>query len=109
MIELGKLGKILGPKGLMPNPKLGTVTINTIETAKSFLQGKYSYRTDTYGNIHLAIAKVSSDTKQICENIKTFVNFIKSKRPTTVKGEFIQKMYLCSSMGPSVKVDFNKI
>jgi large subunit ribosomal protein L1 len=104
MIELAKLGKTLGPRGLMPNPKLGTVTPNTIVAAKEFLGGKYSYRTDTYGNIHLGIAKVSAENKKIIDNINTFIDFIKTKRPSTVKGDFIQKVYLSSSMGPSVKV-----
>lgn len=104
MIELSKLGKILGPKGLMPNPKLGTVTPNVIPVAQEFLKGKYSYRADTYGNIHLPIAKVSTDPKQIIENIQAFLDFIKTKKPSTVKGEFMQKAFLSTTMGPAVKV-----
>jgi large subunit ribosomal protein L1 len=106
MPELSKLGKILGPKGLMPNPKLGTVTPNTIAAAAEFKKGKYSYRTDTYGNIHMMIGKVSSDPKQLIENITVFLDFLKSKRPATIKGDYMQKVFLCSSMGPSIKVAF---
>jgi large subunit ribosomal protein L1 len=104
MPELSKLGKILGPKNLMPNPKLGTVTINPAVVAQDFLKGKYSYRTDTYGNIHVGIGKISANETAIKENIQTFISFIKTKRPSTIKGDLIQKIYLCSSMGPSIKV-----
>ncbi|MDR2557853.1 MAG: 50S ribosomal protein L1 [Mycoplasmataceae bacterium] len=107
MPELSKLGKILGPKNLMPNPKLGTVTPNPVHVAQDFLKGKYSYRTDTYGNIHVGIAKVSASEKAIKENVEAFINFIKTKRPSTIKGDLIQKIYLCSSMGPSIKVQIN--
>jgi large subunit ribosomal protein L1 len=104
MPELSKLGKILGPKGLMPNPKLGTVTPNPLVIAKEFKKGKYNYRTDTYGNIHMAIAKGDSNVDQIIENIKFFIDFIKSKRPSTVKGDYFQKIYVSSTMGPSIKI-----
>jgi large subunit ribosomal protein L1 len=104
MPELSKLGKILGPKGLMPNPKLGTVTPKPLEVAKEFKKGKYNYRTDTYGNIHMPIASSKATAEQLSENIKFFVDFIKTKRPATIKGDFFQKIYIKSSMGPSIKV-----
>ncbi len=104
MIPLSKLGKVLGPKGLMPNPKLGTVTPNVLAAVKEFQKGKYNYRTDTYGNIHMKIGKVSAKTEDVVENINALVDFIKSKRPTTVKGEYIQNICLSSTMGPSIKV-----
>jgi len=104
MVPLSKLGKVLGPKGLMPNPKLGTVTPNVLAAVKEFQKGKYNYRTDTYGNIHMKIGKVSADTKQIVENINALLDFIKSKRPTTVKGDYIQNIALSSTMGPSIKI-----
>jgi large subunit ribosomal protein L1 len=88
----------------MPNPKLGTVTPNTIAIAKEFKKGKYSYRTDTFGNIHIGIAKVSAPVEQIAENVKYFIDFIKTKRPSTVKGDYIQKIYLTTTMGPAIKV-----
>jgi large subunit ribosomal protein L1 len=106
MVELSKLGKILGPKGLMPNPKLGTVTPNPLAAAAEFKKGKYTYRTDSYGNIHMPIAKVSATAQQILDNYNFFLDFIKSKRPSTVKGDYIQKIFLCTTMGPSIKVAF---
>lgn len=108
MPELSKLGKVLGPKGLMPNPKLGTVTPKPLEAVKEFKKGKMNYRTDSYGNIHMTIGKASAASEKIVENFKALVDFIKSKRPSTVKGEYIQKIYLSSTMGPSIKVQFDK-
>jgi large subunit ribosomal protein L1 len=104
MPELSKLGKLLGPKGLMPNPKLGTVTPNPLVTVNEIKKGRYDYRTDTFGNIHMSIAKANSPVEKIVENIEAMINFIKSKRPSTVKGDFFQKIYIHSSMGPSIKV-----
>jgi large subunit ribosomal protein L1 len=108
MPELSKLGKILGPRGLMPNPKLGTVTPDVLKVIKEFKKGKMNYRTDTYGNIHMVIGKVSAETDHIVSNIKTFIEFLLSKRPSTVKGEYIQKVYVSSTMGPSIKLDITK-
>jgi large subunit ribosomal protein L1 len=105
MPELSKLGKILGPKGLMPNPKIGTVSTDVIKTAKEFKKGKLNYKTDTYGNIHVVVGKVSAGAEKIVENIKTFLDYITSKRPSTVKGDFIQTIYISSSMGPSIKIN----
>ncbi|XQP55823.1 MAG: 50S ribosomal protein L1 [Mycoplasmoidaceae bacterium] len=104
MIPLSKLGKVLGPKGLMPNPKLGTVTPNVLGAVKEFQKGKYNYRTDTYGNIHMKIGKVSAKTEDIVENINALLDFIKSKRPATVKGDYIQNICISSTMGPSIKI-----
>lgn len=108
MPELSKIGKILGPKGLMPNPKLGTVTPRPLEAVKEFKKGKMNYRTDTYGNIHMTVGKVSASADKIVENINVLLDFIKSKRPTTVKGDYIQKVFLSTTMGPSIKVAFTK-
>ena len=104
MPSLSKLGKILGPKGLMPNPKLGTVTTNILKTINEFKKGKYQYRTDTYGNIHMKIGKISAPTNDIVENIDTLISFIKSKKPATVKGEYIKNITISSTMSPSVKL-----
>lgn len=104
MPALSRLGKVLGPKGLMPNPKLGTVTQNVKKTVTEFKKGKYQYRTDTYGNIHMKIGKVSAPTKDIVENIDTLIAFIKSKRPSTVKGDYIQNISISSTMSPSLKL-----
>lgn len=104
MPKLAKLGKILGPKGLMPNPKLGTVTTKVINTIKEFKGGKSTYRTDTYGNVHMVIGKKSAKNEDIVENIETLISFISSKKPSTVKGEYIKSIYISSTMGPSIKI-----
>jgi len=105
---LAPLGKLLGPKGLMPNPKLGTVTPTPIKTVAEFKKGKYNYRTDTFGNIHMKIADTSATSQQIAENVIDFINFIKSKRPNTVKGEYFQKIVLHSTMGPAINIQLPK-
>ena len=104
MPKLAKLGKVLGPKGLMPNPKLGTVTPKVLDAVKEFKAGKSTYRTDTYGNVHMIIGKVSAKDADIVENIEALVNFIASKRPSTVKGEYIKSIYISASMGPSIRI-----
>ncbi len=104
MPSLSKLGKILGPKGLMPNPKLGTVTTNVLKTVNEFKKGKNQYRTDTYGNIHMKIGKISAPTNDIAENIDALISFIKSKKPATVKGDYIKNITISSTMGPSIKL-----
>ena len=104
MPSLSKLGKILGPKGLMPNPKLGTVTTNIVKTINEFKKGKNQYRTDTYGNVHMKIGKISAPTNDIVENIDTLISFIKSKRPATIKGDYIKNITISSTMGPSIKL-----
>jgi large subunit ribosomal protein L1 len=108
MPELSKLGKILGPKGLMPNPKLGTVTADPAKVCKEFKKGKSNYRTDTYGNIHMIVGKVSAAAEKIEANIKALTEFIASKRPSTVKGDYFQKIYISSTMGPSIKIAITK-
>jgi large subunit ribosomal protein L1 len=109
MPELSKLGKILGPKGLMPNPKLGTVTPDVLKVTKEFKKGKMNYRTDTYGNIHMIVGKVSAAAEKITSNIQALLEFIQSKRPSTVKGEYIQKVCISTTMGPSIKIAINQI
>ena len=96
--------KILGPKGLMPNPKLGTVTTKVVDTIKEFKGGKSTYRTDTYGNVHMIIGKKSAKNEDVVENIETLINFITSKRPSTIKGEYIKSIYISSTMGPSIRI-----
>ena len=104
MPKLAKLGKILGPKGLMPNPKLGTVTTKVVDTIKEFKGGKSTYRTDTYGNVHMIIGKKSAKNEDIIENVETLISFIGSKRPSTIKGEYIKSIYISSTMGPSIRI-----
>lgn len=104
MAELGKLGKILGPRGLMPNPKTGTVTTDLEAAIREFKKGKKEYRTDSFGNIHMSVGKVSTPTEKIVENCNAIIELIKSSRPATVKGTYIQNISLSATMGPGVKV-----
>ena len=105
MPALGKLGKVLGPKGLMPNPKTGTVTMDTKKAVEEIKKGRVEYRTDSYGNLHVIIGKVSFDDEKLLENLNTFMNLINKTKPSTVKGKYILNVALTSTMGPSVKVD----
>ena len=105
MPALGKLGKVLGPKGLMPNPKTGTVTMDTKKAVEEIKKGRVEYRTDSYGNLHVIIGKVSFDDEKLLENLNTFMSLINKTKPSTVKGKYILNVALTSTMGPSVKVD----
>lgn len=104
MGELGKLGRILGPKGLMPNPKTGTVTMNIEQTVKEFKAGKVEYRTDKVGNIQVPVGKVSFENGKLAENIKAIYNQMICVKPQTVKGVYIQNLTITSTMGPGIKV-----
>ncbi len=104
MPALAKYGKVLGPRGLMPNPKTGTVTTDTLKTAEEFKKGRTEYRTDSYGNIHISVGKVSSKTEDILENVEAVIALLKSKKPSTVKGTYIQNISLSPTMGKGVKV-----
>lgn len=104
MPALAKLGKVLGPRGLMPNPKIGTVTTEMEKTIVEFKKGRLEYRTDTYGNIHMCVGKVSSKTNDIVENIEAIISLLKTKKPATVKGQYIQNISVAPTMGPGVKV-----
>ena len=105
MPVLGKLGKILGPKGLMPNPKTGTVTMDTAKAVKEVKGGRVEYRTDSYGNVHVLVGKVSFTEEQLLENIKAFVSLIMKSKPAVVKGEYIKNISVSSTMGPGIKID----
>ncbi len=99
---VGKLGRVLGTKGLMPSPKTGTVTEDVGRVVKEFKAGKIEYRTDSAGNIHAMVGKKSFDAQKIEENVDAFVAMIQGARPSTVKGIFVTKMSLTTSMGPGV-------
>lgn len=105
MGELGKLGKILGPKGLMPNPKTGTVTMNIAQAIDEIKKGKVTYRTDKEGNVAVIIGKKSFSTEKLVENYKTIYDVILKARPAAVKGTYMKNVVVSSSMSPSVKVD----
>ena len=104
---LGKLGKVLGPKGLMPNPKTGTVTTDTAKAIEETKKGKVNYRTDSFGNVHGIIGKASFDDAKLAENLKTFVEAIMKVKPSTVKGTYVKNISISSTMGPGVKIDLN--
>lgn len=104
---LGKLGRVLGPKGLMPNPKTGTVTVDTKKAVEDVKKGRVEYRTDTYGNVQVIVGKVSFDEKALMENIKAFVALILKSKPATVKGTYVKNISISSTMGPGIKVDIN--
>ena len=104
---LGKVGKLLGPKGLMPNPKTGTVTPNVAKAIEDIKSGMVSFKNDTYGNVHMIIGKVSFDAKKIAENLDYTIKSISKLKPAAVKGQFIQNITVSSTMGPGIKIDKN--
>ncbi len=107
MPALGKIGKILGPKGLMPNPKTGTVTMNTAKAVEDIKKGMIEYRADSYGIVHSPVGKVSFDAAALEENINYLVNTIIKAKPTTVKGNYINSISISSTMGPGITLDKN--
>ena len=107
MPALGKLGKILGPKGLMPNPKTGTVTTDPAKEVLEVKKGKVEYRTDSFGNVHVSIGKVSFDDAKLVENLQAFVSLIIKSKPSVVKGEYVNNISVSSTMGPGIKIDLN--
>ena len=107
MPALGKIGKLLGPKGLMPNPKTGTVTMDTKKAVEDVKKGRVEYRTDSYGNIHAIIGKVSFEDAKLLENLDAFVKVIQKAKPAVVKGKYILNISLSTTMGPGVKIDSN--
>ena len=104
---LGKIGKLLGPKGLMPNPKTGTVTMDTAKAIEETKKGKVNYRTDSFGNVHGIIGKASFEDDKLVENLKAFVEVILKVKPSTVKGTYVKNVSISSTMGPGVKIDLN--
>ena len=104
---LGKLGKVLGPKGLMPNPKTGTVTLDVVKAIEEVKAGRVEYRTDSYGNIHGIIGKVSFSDEDLLANLDAFVTHIIKLRPATVKGDYVKNISIASTMGPGIKVENN--
>ena len=105
MPMLGKLGKVLGPKGLMPNPKTGTVTMDTKKAVEDVKKGRVEYRTDSYANVHALVGKVSFYDEKLVDNIKAFVDVIIKSKPQAAKGVYIKNISIASTMGPGVKVD----
>ncbi|MDQ0514082.1 large subunit ribosomal protein L1 [Mycoplasmoides fastidiosum] len=106
MPQLAKIGKILGPKGLMPNPKLGTVTNDVVKTVIEFKKGKSEYRTDSFGNIHMQIGKADFTVEQLSENFDAVMQLLIARKPSVVKGTYIQNISLSTTMGPGLKIQF---
>jgi large subunit ribosomal protein L1 len=104
MGELGKLGKILGPKGLMPNPKTGTVTMDVAKAVKDIKKGKVEYRVDKEGNISVLFGRVSFTEEQLAENLVTLMDLIRKARPAAVKGHYMKNVVVSSTMGPGIKI-----
>jgi large subunit ribosomal protein L1 len=105
MAEVGKLGRVLGPRGLMPNPKSGTVTDDVAKAVAEFKGGKIEYRNDRYGNVHVPLGKVSFDVDQLYENLAALTAEIQRARPAGSKGRYIKGITVSSTMGPGIKVD----
>src|SRR5574344_1875871 len=105
MPALGKIGRVLGPKGLMPNPKTGTVTMDVAKAVTEVKKGRVEYRTDSFGIIHALVGKVSFTEAALLENVKAFVSLIIKSKPTTVKGDYIKSITISSTMGPGIKID----
>ncbi len=104
MAELGKLGRILGPKGLMPNPKTGTVTMDVAKAVQETKAGKVTYRTDKDGNVHMPIGRVSFEDEKLAENFKTVYELLLKVKPSSAKGVYMKNVVISTTMGPSVKV-----
>ena len=109
MAVVGKLGKILGPRGLMPNPKLGTVTQDVAEAVKAAKGGEVQFRTEKSGIIHAGIGKASFEETALIDNVKAFVGAINKAKPSGSKGTFIKKVSISSTMGPGVKLDIGSV
>ena len=109
MGELGRLGRVLGPKGLMPNPKTGTVTMNVAQAVKEIKAGKVEYRPDKVGNIQMTIGKVSFGAEKLLENLKVVYEALYKARPSTVKGTYVKNVSVASTMGPGIKIDSESI
>ncbi len=107
MKDVGRLGPVLGRRGIMPNPKTGTVTMDVAGAIKELKQGRVEFRNDKTGVIHLAVGKVSMAPEAVAENVWLVMGEIKKKRPSDTKGDFVKSVAVSSTMGPGVKVDFN--
>ena len=109
MGEVGKLGKVLGPRGLMPNPKSGTVTADVAKAVKEVKAGKIEFRVDKAGILHATVGKANFEAKQLVDNVHAFLNTVVRLKPVTAKGTYIKSICLSSTMGPGVKIDRNQV
>jgi len=109
MGQVGRLGRVLGPRGLMPNPKTGTVTAEVGRAVTEFKGGRVEYRTDKFGNIHVPVGKASFERANLLENIRAAIDELQRVKPAAAKGRYIRSVTLSSTMGPGVKVDPNRV
>ena len=107
MPKLAKLGRVLGPKGLMPSPKSGTVSTTLTETLSDFKKGKFEYKADKTGVVHVSFGKANFSKNQLIENLTSLYQSIQQNRPSGVKGKYFKSLFICSSMGPSIQLDLN--
>lgn len=107
MPQLAKLGRILGPKGLMPSPKSGTVTTDLKSTLNDFKKGKFEYKADKTGIVHISFGKSNFTAEQLIENLETLYRSIEQNRPSGVKGKYFKNIFICTSMGPSIRLDLD--
>ena len=107
MPKLAKLGRVLGPKGLMPSPKSGTVSSTLTATLTDFKKGKFEYKADKTGIVHVTFGKANFTENQLVENLNALYNSIEKNRPSGVKGKYFKSLFLCTTMGPSIKLDLN--
>jgi len=109
MVQVGKLGRVLGPRGLMPNPRTGTVTLDVAKAVLEYKAGRVEYRTDRVGNVHVPVGKVSFDVAQILGNVRAVLDEIQRAKPAAAKGRYIRSVTLSSTMGPGIHVDPNRL
>ena len=109
MRHLGKIARVLGPKGLMPNPKAGTVSNDLVAAVKEIAAGKFEFKTDKQGNIHSFFGKLSFGADKLEENLNYFLKTINDVKPTGSKGKYINSIFVCNAMGPSIKIDLNSL
>ena len=109
MPVVGRLGRVLGPRGLMPNPKTGTVTTDVAKAVAEFKGGKVEYRTDRYGNVHVPLGKVSFAPEALEENFRAVLDELQRAKPASAKGRYLKKISVSSTMGPGIKIDSNRL
>ena len=109
MAQVGRLGRILGPRGLMPNPKTGTVTTDVGKAVAEFRGGRVEYRTDRVGNVHVRVGKASFDRDQLLANVRAVLDELQRAKPSAAKGKYVRSITLSSTMGPGVRIDPNRV
>lgn len=109
MVQIGRLGKVLGPRGLMPNPKTGTVTMNIGDTVREIKKGKTSFRVDKYGIVHTSVGRVSFTPEQLMDNAREVISTLQKMKPASAKGTYMKSLFVASTMSPGLKVDAKSI